>query len=138
MRYQENGSYFPMAVIFYAQWNGMYLTGRDFQEREEEIYLDFETLTWHPQGETQSSIPNMTPERSSIINAIKEIGRPCKPTEIAAKLGKDNKVVGNLLLKMQDYYFVCKSKEKNGYWELPDWLNENKNINEEIEIDEIF
>lgn len=32
MRYQENGTYFPMAVIFYAQWNGLYLTGRDFQK----------------------------------------------------------------------------------------------------------
>lgn len=116
----------------------LYLTGRDFQEREEEIYLDFETLTWHSKGETQTSIPNMTPERNAIITAMKEFGRPCKPNEIAAKLGKDNKVVGNLLLKMQDYYFVCKSKEKNGYWELPDWLNENKNKNEEIEIDEIF
>lgn len=32
MRYQENGTYFPMAVIFYAQWNGLYLAGRDFQK----------------------------------------------------------------------------------------------------------
>lgn len=32
MRCQENGTYFPMAVLFYAQWNGLYLTGRDFQK----------------------------------------------------------------------------------------------------------
>lgn len=32
MRYQENATHFTMAVIFYAQWNGLYLTGRDFQK----------------------------------------------------------------------------------------------------------
>lgn len=113
------------------------LTGRDFQEREEEIFFDYETLTWNSLGENTNAIPNMTPERLAIVNAMKSIGRSCKPSEIAELLGKDNKVVGNLLAKMKEYYFVKKSETKSGYWLLPEW-DEEEFTNEEGELDEIF
>lgn len=113
------------------------LTGRDFQEREEEIYFDYETLTWHSLGENSNAIPNMTPERLSIINAMKSIGKPCKPSEISMILGKDNKSIGNMLAKMKEYYFVRKSSEKSGYWLLPEW-EENKLINEEEELEDTY
>lgn len=113
------------------------LTGRDFQEREEEIFFDYETLTWNSLGENTNAIPNMTPERLAIVNAMKSIGRSCKPSEIAELLGKDNKVVGNLLAKMKEYYFVKKSETKSGYWLLPE-CDEEEFTNEEGELDEIF
>lgn len=110
----------------------LYLTGRDFQEREEEIFFDYETLTWNSMGENQNYIPNMTPERFQIIKTMKQISRECKPSEIATLLHKDNKVVGNMLSKMEEYGFVMKSKDHHGYWLLP----ENTTIDEENE-DEI-
>lgn len=95
------------------------LTSRDYQEREEDIYLNYETLTWHSNGETQISIPNMTPERQQILSALKELGCSATPKEIAERIGKDNKVVGNLLATMSSYGFVKKSTEKHGVWILP-------------------
>lgn len=113
------------------------LTGRDFQEREEEIFFDYETLTWKSLGENSIAVPNMTPERFSIIKAMRTIDGPCKPSEIAELLGKDNKVVGNLLSKMKEYGFVRKSAEKNGYWLLPEWEDE-KFKNSEDQFDDIY
>ena len=113
------------------------LTGRDFPEREEEIFFDYETLTWKSLGENQNANPNMTPERLAIINAMKSLGKPCKPSEIAEVLGKDNKVVGNLLAKMQEYYFVKKSSQKHGYWLLPEWEDEEIKTSE-TELEDIF
>lgn len=94
------------------------LTGRDFPEREEEIYLNYETLTWHSNGESITVIPNMTPERQQIINVLKDLGGTATPKAIAEKLGKDNKVVGNLLATMETFGFVKKSKMKHGLWVL--------------------
>lgn len=113
------------------------LTGRDFQEREEEIFFDYENLTWQSFGENKNAIPNMTPERIAIINAMTKLGKPCKPSEIAEILGKDNKVVGNLLAKMQEYYFVKKSSDKHGHWLLPEWDDET-NIITEDELEESY
>ena len=79
----------------------------------------------------------MTPERIDIINAMKEIGKPCKPIEIAAIVGKDNKVVGNLLAKMQEYHFVKKSSQKHGYWLLPEWEDEEIKTSE-TELEDIY
>lgn len=104
------------------------LTSRDFQEREEEIYLNYETLTWHSQGESTNVIPNMTPERQQILTALKELGRSASPKEIAEKLHKDNKVVGNLLSKMFAYGFVKKSSTKRGYWVLPSFTDEDSEV----------
>lgn len=95
------------------------LTSRDYQEREEEIYLNYETLTWHSQGESGNAVPNMTPERQQIISALKELGGAATPKTIAEKIGKDNKVVSNLLNIMAAYGFVKKSTEKHGVWVLP-------------------
>ncbi len=95
------------------------LTSRDFEERELEIYLDRETLTWHSAGESPSAVPNMTPERQQIISAMKELGGTATPKAIAEKLGKDNKIVSNLLATMAPYGFVQKSPEKHGVWVLP-------------------
>ncbi len=97
------------------------LTSRDFEEREMEIYLDYETLTWHSNGESSTVIPNMTPERQQIITALKELGGVATPKSIASKLGKDNKVVGNLLSTMEKYGFVRKSNKVRGKWTLPDF-----------------
>ena len=106
------------------------LTSRDFQEREEEIYLNYETLTWHSQGESTNVIPNMTPERQQILTALKELGGTASPKDIAEKIHKDNKVVGNLLAKMVCYGFVKKSNTKRGYWILPSFSEESSEISE--------
>ena len=112
------------------------LTSRDYQEREEEIYLDYTTLTWHSNGEINTAVPNMTPERQAIISTMENIGKPCKPREIAKLLGKDNKVIGNSLCTMKEYGFVKKSQQKSGYWLLPDWIETT--YTEEDEYDEII
>ena len=96
------------------------LTSRDYQEREEDIYLNYDTLTWHSHGEAQISIPNMTPERQQILSTLKDLGGSATPKAIADAIGKDNKVVGNLLATMSGYGFVKKSKEKHGMWILPE------------------
>ncbi len=100
------------------------LTSRDYQEREEEIYLSYDTLTWHSQGESSVAVPNMTPERQQIISALKDLGGTATPKAIADKIGKDNKVVANLLGTMASYGFVSKSNEKHGYWVLPSTTND--------------
>lgn len=110
------------------------LTGRDFAEREEEVFLDYETLTWNSLGTNHNAIPNMTPERLQIINAMKTIGRECKPSEIAALLNKDNKAIANLLLKMEEHAFVLKSKINHGFWLLPENPDIDEEFDDEIEL----
>lgn len=116
------------------------ITSRDFQERDEEIYLNYETLTWHSQGETVTSIPNMTPERQKILNALQELGGMGSPKQIGEIIGKDNKSVGNLLLEMSNYGFVKKSKEKHGVWILPyeDFLSSEESSDDEIIVEEVL
>ena len=106
------------------------ITSRDFQEREEEIYLNYETLTWHSNGESSTVIPNMTPERQQIITALKELGGTASPKDIAEKLHKDNKVIGNLLAKMVSYGFVKKSNAKRGFWVLPSFTDEDSDVSD--------
>lgn len=106
------------------------ITSRDFQEREEEIYLNYETLTWHSNGEASNVIPNMTPERQQILTALKELGGTASPKDIAEKLHKDNKVIGNLLAKMVSYGFVKKSNAKRGFWVLPSFTDEDSDVSD--------
>ena len=110
------------------------ITGRDLQERDEEIFFDYETLTWNSTGSNANAIPNMTPERLQIIQTMKQIGRECKPAEIANLLKKDNKVVGNMLSKMEEYGFVTKSKKRHGYWLLPENQTFDEENDDEIEL----
>lgn len=114
------------------------LTSRDYEEREMEIYLDYETLTWHSNGETSTAIPNMTPERQQIITALKELGGVASPKSIATKLGKDNKRIGNLLAKMETYGFVKKSKKVRGKWTLPDLIEKDFSDSNELEDDYVI
>ncbi|MCQ2601278.1 MAG: AAA family ATPase [Treponema sp.] len=111
------------------------LTSRDFQERDEEIYLNYETLTWHSQGESTAAIPNMTPERQQILSALNELGGSASPKQIGEKIGKDNKVVGNLLAAMEPYGFVKKSTEKRGVWIIPSYSNNEDIDSDESEVD---
>lgn len=116
------------------------LTSRDFPERDEEIYLNYETLTWHSQNESSTVIPNMTPERHQIITVLKELGGSGTPKEISSKLNKTNKVVSNLLTTMANYGFVKKSKDKHGVWVLPssEEVNEETESDDEDIIEEVF
>lgn len=95
------------------------LTSRDFQEREEEIFLNYETLTWHSQGENSFAVPGMTPERQQIVTALKELGGEATPKAIGEKIGKNNKLISNSLKEMARCGFVKKSTEKHGVWVLP-------------------
>lgn len=114
------------------------LTSRDFEEREIEIYLDYETLTWHSNGETSTAIPNMTPERQQIITTLKELGGAATPKSIASKLGKDNKAVGNLLSTMEKYGFVKKSPKVRGYWILPNFSSKDFADSDDSEEDYVI
>lgn len=114
------------------------LTSRDYQEREEEIYLNYETLTWHSQGESANAVPNMTPERQQIISALKELGGAGTPKAISEKIDKDNKVVANLLATMAAYGFVQKSAEKHGEWILPDFIKSTGSESSDTEDDFII
>ena len=80
----------------------------------------------------------MTPERQQIITALKELGCAATPKAIAEKIGKDNKVVANLLATMAAYGFVQKSAEKHGVWVLPDFVEESHSITNESEEDFII
>ena len=100
------------------------LTSRDVQEREEEIFLNYDTLTWHSHGEPLTAIPNMTPDRQQIITALKELGGSATPKEIGEKISKDNKLVGNLLATMEKFGFVKRSPKKHGVWDLSSYTSD--------------
>ena len=72
----------------------------------------------------------MTPERQQILIALKELGGTASPKDIAEKLHKDNKVIGNLLAKMVSYGFVKKSNTKRGYWVLPSFTDEDSDVSD--------
>jgi hypothetical protein len=75
------------------------ITGRDVAERELAVQFDPGAGTWTVLGEAHEV--NMSDARRDIIGALKKLGRPAKPREVAEALGKDRGAVKKLMLDMR-------------------------------------
>src|SRR5574344_452627 len=97
----------------------LFLTSRDFQEKEEDIFFEYATCTWNAANESIKKQDNLTPERLKILDAIEEEGGEASPSQIAEKIGGTAKNISNMLTTMRTYGFVTIGT-KRGYWALPD------------------
>jgi hypothetical protein len=79
----------------------LYVTGRDIEE-EQELLLTFnqECATWTLKGSAEENAG--TPERQSIIDAMREYGKPIAMKELANRLEKNYHTVRNLVASLRN------------------------------------
>ena len=76
--------------------NKIYVTGRDIEETEYNVYFDRDSCTWNVSEEAQDAI-NITVERGEILDLLAAEQRPMKTGEIANTLSKEQSNVSHLL-----------------------------------------
>lgn len=103
----------------------LFLTSRDFPETEEEILFDKDNCFWLSHSED----PLITPERKRIIEIMKEIGKPCKPSEIQIKYGSNAKNISHMLSTMKDCGLVISGQAYGTYELIGDKTNDIQDIN---------
>jgi hypothetical protein len=72
------------------------ITGRDINEQS--LALRFDAGAWTAMGEANTY--RMSQERQQIIQAIRSLGRPASPSEVATFLGKERRGVNKLMFAM--------------------------------------
>ncbi|HRN70925.1 MAG TPA: AAA family ATPase [Candidatus Woesebacteria bacterium] len=89
--------------------NKLYITGRDIEEAEYNIYFDRDSCTWNVIEETQDAI-NITVERGEILDLLIAQQRPMRTGEIAQALGKEQSNVSHLLKGLKEDQLVVSPK----------------------------
>lgn len=95
--------------------NKLYVTGRDIEETEYNVYFDRDSCTWNVTEEAQDAI-NITVERGEILDLLTAEQRPMKTGEIAQKLGKEQSNVSHLIKGLKEDGFLV--NPKYGYYQI--------------------
>lgn len=89
--------------------NKLYVTGRDIEESEYNVYFDRDSCTWNVTEETQDAI-NITVERGEILDLLNAEQRPMRTGEIAQRLSKEQSNVSHLLKGLKEDGLVVSPK----------------------------
>lgn len=89
--------------------NKLYVTGRDIEETEYNVYFDRDSCTWNVTEETQDAI-NITVERGEILDLLNAEQRPMRTGEIAQRLSKEQSNVSHLLKGLKEDGLVVSPK----------------------------
>lgn len=89
--------------------NKLYVTGRDIEEAEYNVYFDRDSCTWNVTEEAQDAI-NITVERGEILDLLTAEQRPMKTGEIAQTLSKEQSNVSHLLKGLKEDGLVVRPK----------------------------
>ena len=89
--------------------NKLYVTGRDIEETEYNVYFDRDSCTWNVTEETQDAI-NITVERGEILDLLTAEQRPMRTGEIAQMLNKEQSNVSHLLKVLKEDKMVVSPK----------------------------
>ena len=95
--------------------NKLYVTGRDIEETEYNVYFDRDSCTWNVTEEAQDAI-NITVERGEILDLLTAEQRPMKTGEIAQALGKEQSNVSHLIKGLKEDGFLV--NPKYGYYQI--------------------
>ena len=95
--------------------NKLYVTGRDIEEAEYNVYFDRDSCTWNVTEETQDAI-NITVERGEILDLLNAEQRAMRTGEIAQRLSKEQSNVSHLLKVLKEDKLVI--SPKYGHYEL--------------------
>ncbi len=94
--------------------NKLYVTGRDIEEAEYNVYFDKDSFTWNVTEDAQDAI-NITVERGEILDLLTAEQRPMRTGEIAQALTKEQSNVSHLLKGLKEDGLVV--SPKYGYYQ---------------------
>jgi len=89
--------------------NKLYVTGRDIEESEYNVYFDRDSCTWNVTEETQDAI-NISVERGEVLDLLNAEQRPMRTGEIAQRLSKEQSNVSHLLRGLKEDKLVVSPK----------------------------
>jgi hypothetical protein len=93
----------------------LFVTGRDVDEREVPLLWDRDRCLWSRDDDRDG----LTREQRAVVEALKALGAPATPADLAPLVKKNKDAIKQLLRRMADDYGLLRHGARKGTYELP-------------------